>query len=354
VASPRKAKTKLAPIEISLMNSRRVCALLALAVCLVNLTAVFGHTPLVPRENENLAAATIIADPAKSWAIYDSLYEAQEAHYYRFSIAQGKRIYIALLVSPASRDRGFAPSFILIGPGFRSEGSVPDYVELPEGLDFVLAEGKPAAQATYEGFSPSSFYFAAVLNLSAPMAGTYYIAVYEPKQGGQYGLVVGYEESFTLTEWILVPINLLSIYRWEGQSLPQILAPMSTVVLIGAFLFVRKTRSRKSTIVSVWIGLLAGLFFLGTGATNLSQMGFALTRAPFGPEVSVTLVFAAIPILLGIVTLRLISRIRDEFTLIRRLWFLLIGFLALFLWAGYLVGPALAIATSLLPAKTAQ
>jgi hypothetical protein len=335
------------------MNSRRVCLLFALTVCLVNLTAVLGHAPLIPGENESLATATIIPDPAKSWAIYDSLHEGQEAHYYRFSIAQGKRIYITLLISPASRDRGFAPSFILFGPGLRSEGSAPEYVGLPKGLGFLVVEGKPAAQATYEGFSPSSFYSAAVLDLSAPMAGTHYIAVYEPKQGGEYGLAVGYEESFTLTEWILTPINLLSIYRWEGQSLPQIVAPTSVVVLIGAFVFIRKTRTRrKDTTLSVWTGLLAALSFLGTGATSLSQMVFALTTAPLGLEVSVTLVFAALPIVLGILTLRLVSGIRGEFTLSRRLRFLLIGFLAIFLWAGYLVGPMLAVATSLLPAKT--
>jgi cadmium resistance protein CadD (predicted permease) len=70
-----------------------------------------------------------------------------------------------------------------------------------------------------------------------------------------------------------------------------------------------------------WTGALSGLSFLGTGATVLSQMGFALTRAPLDSEVVITLVFAAIPILLGVSTLLLVRKIAGEMKTRHRIYF---------------------------------
>lgn len=101
-----------------------------------------------------------------------------------------------------------------------------------------------------------------------------------------------------------------------------------------------------------WTGVLSGLSFLGTGATVLSQMGFALTRAPLDSEVVITLVFAAIPIFLGVSTLLLVRKIAGEMKTRHRVYFAILGLLALFTWSGILLGPILAMVTSLLRKST--
>jgi hypothetical protein len=306
----------------------------------------------MPGDNEDPSKATLVPDPAKSWAIYDNLHEGKEAHYYRFSIAEGKRIYVSLFISPAAMDRGFEPTLVLMGPGLSIRGTVPEYVQFPREGGILVVEARRTTKATYEAFSPSAFYPVSSLDLNAPATGTYYIAVYEKSQGGQYGLAVGYIESFTFTEWILAPINLISIYRWTGQNLLQVFAPMATTMVLGLWVVLSKIiKKRKSVTLRIWTGLLASFLFMGTSATTLTQMATALTRAPLGAEIVVTIVLAALPAILGIVNLRLTLRDERELTLTRRACFIAIGGLAFLLWAGFLLGPATAIVTGLLPPK---
>jgi len=328
--------------------------LLVLAItAIVILPEVLGHAPLGAGGNESLATAALIPDSTRSWAAYGELHEGGEAQYYRFLISEGQEILVSLFISPASKDSGFLPALVLLGPNVSNQGTVPDYVEVPEGSGAMVVEGKLPAEATYEPFSPSSFYSLATIDLNAPSSGTHYVAVYEPYRGGHYGLAVGYRETYTLQEWILIPINLISIYQWEGQSLSSILAPMGVILVVGLALILRRRRNRELPMTLFnWTGALAGLLFLGSGVTVLSQMIIALTRASLVPEVGITLVFAAIPILLGISALRLALKQEEKIRTRKRAYFVILGLLALFMWAGLLVGPILAIVTSLLPSRT--
>lgn len=332
------------------MRFLRICLLAVFFTAILTLPEVVAHAPFSAGENESLETASIIPDPTKSWAIYKELHEGGEAQYYRFSISEGERILVSLFISPVSKDEGFSPGLVLMGPGISSQGIVPDYVEMPEGIGAIVLEEKPSEQATYEPFSPSSFYPVASVEIDAPSSSTYYIAVYEPYQGGHYGLAVGYRETYTLEEWILIPINLISIYQWEEQSLPLIFAPMMIVLAIGSGLIAWRRPSRQIPMkLFNWMGALAGLLFLGSGVTVLSQMIIALTRTSPVLEIGVTLVLAAIPILLGISTLRLSLKVEEKIKTRKRIYFVALGLLALFAWAGLLVGPILAIVTSFLP-----
>ncbi len=328
------------------------CLLVVTLMAVSILPEALAHAPLTGGENENLAEATAIPDPTKSWAIYRELHEGGEAQYYRFSIGEGQRILISLLISSDSKDSGFSPVLVLMAPKISNQGIVPDYVEVPEGSGAMVVEGKPPTKATYEPFSPSSFYPLATIDLNAPSSGTYYIAVYEPNRAGHYGLAVGYRESYSLDEWILIPINLISVYQWEGESLPFIFAPTVTILAIGLGLIIWRRRTREIPMSLLnWTGALAGLLFLSTGATVLLQMTVALTRTSLVPEIGVTLVLAAIPILLGIITLRMALMTGERIRVQKRVYFVSLGLLALFAWAGLLVGPVLAILTGLLPSR---
>jgi len=339
--------------KLFFMKLLGICLLVLAFTAIVILPEVLGHAPLGAGGNESFETAALVPDPTKSWAIYDELHEGGEAHYYRFSISEGQRILVSLYISPASKDIGFTPVLIFMGPRITNQGVIPDDVKVPEGSGTMVLEGKPPAQATYEPFSPSSFYPLATIDLNAPSSGTYYIAIYEPYQGGHYGLAVGYRETYTLEEWILIPINLISIHQWEGQNLSSILAPMGVILVVGLALILWRRRNRELPMTLFnWTGALAGLLFLGSGVTVLSQMIIALTRASLVPEVGITLVFAAIPILLGIGALRLALKQEEKIRTRKRAYFVILGLLALFMWAGLLVGPILAIVTSFLPSRT--
>lgn len=173
-----------------------------------------------------------------------------------------------------------------MGPKLTSQGALPTYVEVPEGATTLVTEGENPPRATYEAFSPSAFYQLADVELDAPSSGTYYVAVFESSRGGHYGLAIGDRESFTLSEWTLAPLSFISIYQWEGESLLFIFAPLAATLALGVTLLIRRRGSERNTRTPFqWVGAIAGLFFLASGFTVLSQMLFASTRAPVGSDV---------------------------------------------------------------------
>jgi len=322
-------------------------------LCLVLVPGVLAHAPLKPGDNESLATATLIPDPTKSWAIYGELHEGGEAQYYRFNMTEGQKIHVMLFKSTRSEEAEFLPSFVLMGLGISEQGDVPDYVEKPPDARTFVAEGEQPAQATFEPFSPSSFYSLADVTLDAPATGTYYIAVFESTMGGHYGLAVGDRESYTLDEWILIPFNLLSIYQWEGQSVILVFAPMILTLVIGIGLMILRSKNKKTPrTLHGWIGSIAGLLFMGSGATVLFQLAFSLIQTSLGSEAAITIVFALIPILLGIGTLRLSWTAEQKTDLKSRIYLAVLGVAALFAWAGLIIGSALAIIASALPRRS--
>lgn len=325
--------------------------LLALVLLFLGLLPqVFGHAPLMPGNNETLATATVVPDPTKSWVLYSELHEGGEAQYYRFDILQGQRIHVSLLKSTETEQMDFVPSFVLMGPQLVSQGTVPTYVEMPDGDGSIVVEGRQPSQATYEPFSPSAFYQVAELQMSAPASSTYYVAVYEPSRGGYYGVVIGDRESFTISEWILAPLSFISIYQWEGQPLSLIFAPAAITLAVGILILLwwRRTGETPRTAFQ-WTGALAGLLFLAYGFTVMYQMLYALGRTPAGPDVVITVIFALIPLILGMATIWI--ALRRTINVRTRVGMAIIGLIALFAWAGFIVGPVLAVLASVLPKR---
>jgi hypothetical protein len=93
---------------------------------------------------------------------------------------------------------------------------------------------------------------------------------------------------------------------------------------------------------------LAGLLYLGTGASTLCQMIRALSLTGYTSLATITLIFAIIPILLGIWILRL-ARPGLPDTRQGRISLGVAGVLGLVAWAGLLIGPVLAIVAAVIP-----
>lgn len=321
-------------------------------VCLLLVQEAEAHSPLIPGDNERLSDAMFISDPTKSWAIYGELHGGGKAQYYRFEIGRGQSIYVMLFKSTNPEERDFLPSFALMGPGINSQGNVPGYVEQPAGAGIIAVTGELPPAATYEPFGASSFYSLAELEMDAPESGTYYIAVYEPSRRGSYGLAVGKREEFSLGEWFLIPLRLISIYRWEGQSFARIFLPIAATFLIG-LIFWRRAKWMAKTPFE-WTGTLAGLLFLGTGIMFLFQMVMTLMYTPIVSDIIITIILSLLQILLGVAVIRVISRDKGKIDIRDRIRIAIFGILALFLWAGFLIGPILALLTSIMPARTGR
>jgi hypothetical protein len=98
-----------------------------------------------------------------------------------------------------------------------------------------------------------------------------------------------------------------------------------------------------------WLGAIAGITFVGTAATTLYQMLSAATQVTVGAEAVITLIFAIIPLALGLIAVRLSLKNGHKPSLKKRIYYVILGVAALFIWAGLLIGPILAIVASIMP-----
>ncbi len=330
------------------MKPRNAHLSFLLIFLMLSVHSVFAHAPDKPTDNESLATAYTISDPAKSWALYAELHEGEEAQYYKFYLPQNERLLVMLFV-PTSEKSSFVPNLVVMGPGITSQDAVPEYVETVDGVGIMSLEGQRSSSPTYEAFTPSSFYELASLDREASAAGTYHVAVYEPSQGGHYGLAIGYREQFGLDEFIRIPIDVIGIHQWEGQSLLFIFAPLTLTLVIGLAILILKRPVTFRTLFG-GIGVFAGLLYLGSGFMMLTQTILALTTATLDLSVVLTAIFILIPILLALAIFRLTIS-RKQIAARVRIFMAILGVLGLFGWAGLLIGPVLALIASLVPSK---
>ena len=323
--------------------------LLVLAI-IFTVPSILAHTPLkLEDDNNSLEAALEIKNPTKSWTLYREIYETDEANYYKLDLGPGERLVISLYV-PRNEDPNFAPHLLVMGPDIQSKGEVPTYVETPNDVGVAVIEGRRPPKPEYEPFTPSSYFYLADVDVTISNGGTYHFAVYEPSIEGRYGLAVGYREVFTLSEWLLIPLNVINIHVWEGQPLAFIFTPMVVTLLIGIGYMFLKIQSRES--LSTHLGFFGGLLFVGSGFMTLMQMMVALNSAESTSSAIITFVFIAIPMLLGLQIMRSAYKINKNSTLKDRATFAILGLVGLFIWAGILLGPIFVFVASIVPGKS--
>jgi hypothetical protein len=154
------------------------------------------------------------------------------------------------------------------------------------------------------------------------------------------------KEEFALVEWLRIPLDVLDIHQWEGQSLVFIITPMLVTFAIGFGIIVWKVRAMPRT--RNLIGISAGLLYLGSGVLMLVQMIIALHGAVYDSLAILTLLFVLTPLLLGIAVLKKIGLKEKALSRRDRLQILGLATLGLLSWSGLLIGPILAALASLL------
>lgn len=310
------------------------------------ISTVSAHVPQTGEENESLENSKLVNDPTKSWVIYSEMHEAKHANYYKMELEEGERLKVSLLLS---NDGKFVPNIAIMGPGIHSNDSLPDYVERPDDVGCKIIEGE-LGEREYEPFTPGSYYYPAEYDREVRENGTYYVTVFDEVSGGKYGLAVGYEERYGLIEWIRVPVDVINIHIWEGQPFWLIFAPMILTVGFGlggtAFRKYRDDEGPEDG--KEWTILTAAFLYLGSGAMIFMQMALAASRSNAGAGIIITILFALMPIILGYLLLKA-SRDFKEPNKEKRLKVLAYGLLGFVVWAGLIIGPIIAVISSIVP-----
>jgi hypothetical protein len=308
---------------------------------------VNAHVPISAGNNNDLTTALSVEKPTKSYAIYGHLHDTGDAGYYKFSLNTGDRLTLSLMTP------GFGapvPDMIVMSPG--TSGKIEDLslpVTVPSGYNAEVIKGLKPVTAEYEPFSPAAIFNVASYAKNITQTGTYYLAVISPADETQYSIAVGYLEEFSLFEWVLVPLNLVNAHLWEGQSIIAILTPFFAIIILGLLLIARRERdNRIKKPLSFWLATIAGLCYLGGASIVLVQMVRVLMVTGPSAGVIITLIFALIPILLGVWALR-IARSASPQSKKDRLSLLIIGLLGLLFWAGLIIGPVIAFIAALVP-----
>lgn len=334
------------------MISKIEKTLILVFIILTSVPVVFAHTPLKPsEENNSLDTAFNVPNPTKSWTLYKELHEVGEAEYFKLHLHEGDK-FIVSVYTPRSADPSFVPNLIAMGPSIEQPSLVPSIIEVPEFAEATLIEGSRPQAPEYEPFTPASYYFTAEYHADVRVEGDYYFVVYSDSGEGRYGVAVGYVETFTLTEWLMIPFNVIGIHQWEGQSLASILAPMALTMGLGLIILFWKLKTVGG--VANILGLLAGLLYIGSGFMMFTQMFIALVGAVSTSSVIITLILAMMPVVLGGLLLMKMIRYNTPWTTRDRVIMAVFSILGFAFWAGLLVGPILSIVVSFLPQVRSQ
>ena len=311
------------------------------------ISSAIAHTPLNPIEEiHSLETAFEVPNPTKSWTLYRELHHEGEAEYFKLHLNVGERLRVNLYIKRI--EGNFNPNLIIMGEDLQLADSLPSFIEIPEGFGAYLIEPSIPEKPEYEPFTPASYYYLIDVDETISKEGDYYLAVYEPNlEEGKYGIAIGYKEEFTLSEWLLIPFDVISIHEWEGQSLIVILTPLLLSLVLGLVLFVWKSLIKLNIFNA--LGIIVGLLYVGSGFMILMQMLIALYGSLFNSLVVLTLIFIALPLALGFFLLRKTIQTKGQLSKRDRVVFVVLGLVGLFAWSGLLLGPSLAIVAGILP-----
>ncbi len=310
---------------------------------------ISAHTPLkLTEENNSLDTAFNIPNPTKSWTLYREIHEKGEAEYFKLHLHDGDRFVVSVYI-PRNAESDFIPNLVIMGPIIEKHSPVPNLIEVPDEVEATLIKGDRPDELEYEPFTPASYYFTADYRTDVIVEGDYYFVVYSDEGEGRYGVAVGYVETFTIVEWLMIPLDVIDIHQWEGQSLTSILAPIALTLGIGLFLIFWKLKPTCN--VAVFLGVLSSLLYIGSGLMMLTQMLIALIGATSTFSLVLTLVLSTLPVVLGFLILRKIIKYDIPWRKRDRVIFLVFGILGYAMWAGLLLGPSLIVLVSVLPSN---
>lgn len=311
-----------------------------------------AHTPLFPANNNDPKTAIEIKNPLKSWVMYATLKE-NKVDYYKMEFKKGQRIELEVMSTKVSLDKGFFPTLVILVPGEVNVNKKTPAINIPNSYSPVFLDEKKPKRASFEPFSPGWFYELGGKSITAPKDGIYYIAIFD-KNGyaGNYSIAIGFNESFTFSDWIMIPVKAHSIYAWEGQNKFITWLPLIFLMLAGLFLLIRRIKINKSPEnLSNFFAWFAGFAFIGTSLDKTCQLIISVTQTGFTSEIIITILIITAGFVPGFITLKYAITKKTILNSGGRIGLFMTGILGLLVWSGALLGPALVFLAASIPKR---
>ena len=313
---------------------------LLLIILMVVPSGTEAHAPKFPAGNDSVDNAYSVDEVSKSLVIYNHL-ESGGVQYYTLEV-DNERLLIQILVPVGEVDKGFRPQIALMVPGWNVT-TTPYNVTVPDGYGLEVLPSSVPEEAEYEGITATAFYV--LMEFDEPSDGlhdgeaTLIVAVFDENNvSGDYALVVGYEERFTLMEMLLIPFDLISIYQWQGSEILLVVTPISLLLLMGGVLMYRM-RSNGRLDITTTMGIVGGTLMMGTAATVIVQMLVALGHSGLSAGALVTSILIMMGLVGGLISV-LLSISDWEFKR-RRMLMVVSSLLGLLSFNGLLIGPVM-------------
>ncbi|MFW6229883.1 MAG: hypothetical protein ACOC4L_02750 [Halanaerobium sp.] len=195
-----------------LINSLSIIFIL-LVLILGLKTAVMAHVPLDTSAPASKEDPIFVENHQISWAAYNQLENAGDVDYYSFKAEQGEEIYFSMVIPKIDRYQNFKPDVALIGPDLENDyaGHDPNYITSSLKLEadekiIIVRDNQDNPEIFFEPFTRTSYWRRQKFSITAPAAGTYYLAVFSAVEDqGKYTLAIGRKEVWGLKDLIRMP-----------------------------------------------------------------------------------------------------------------------------------------------------
>lgn len=316
----------------------RAVHLFLLALLLVPTTT--AHVTVIPGAGDSSENATALGSPPAR--VFDALHPAGGYHYYRVMLDQGEVVHVRLLAAPGAFILTEPPTIVFVSPLLNDSGFRPVALPLPEGAAVDAVFGRSDPPTVLDWRYPARFVAFVDHPFVAPATGNYDIVVYSREGGGAFSLAVERAGGSPLLDAYLIVSDRTGVYAWSGESG----WAMATGFALGGGVVIALAawqwrRGERFSGVAKGGALVSSVLF---GATA-SSLAWEAARVGLDAR---TLGLAATSAALAAVTLFAATRPGPP-SWRTRAAVIAAGVLGLASWSGALIGPALAILTSLLP-----
>lgn len=171
-------------------------------------SSALAHKPLDTSQPATKDQPIVIREHQSSWVAYNRLTGSEDVDYYLLSAVQkGDLIDTTLLVPVIDRLANFRPVLALLGPGLPiktaglTQETIKDFLKIAPNEGVVVKTSEQTSEIFFEPFTQTKYWQRQSLQLTTPVSGQYYLAVFDPKENGdKYVLSIGKQENWKVKD----------------------------------------------------------------------------------------------------------------------------------------------------------
>jgi hypothetical protein len=191
-----------------------ITALSLIVLCVAH--PAIAHVPYIEKKDFSEEHPYVVHDSIEnSKAIYAWFDTGTDVDVYVFVVKNPVRVYAQALVIACPSFENLLPWFAVVGPGLPvPEEELP--FNLPDGYGAIVVKNKNPGEPRdtfYEPFSAKTYYDGPTFDQEVSNPGQWYVYYWDPYHlGGDYVAVLGYKETFSLSDTLRSLINTPKIW----------------------------------------------------------------------------------------------------------------------------------------------